>query len=337
MAFMKQKVTIQSIADFTGLSKFAVSRGLSGKSGVSPQTRELIIRAAGQLGYFKDAPTSPATRELIDIEAKRWSGTILVLFPNVRFQNTDSLYWGPIFNGISLRLNQKGINILTLTEPNNDSMFSLLNPEAIMGIITVGSISTTVLADIKRLGIPVVMVDHYEPSFYCDSLFTDNLASMREIMNAVISKGYRNLQFLGNIKDAHSFYERYVGFRSSLDDHNMEQQQIPALIGSGLENFSETFKAAVLTHGLPEVYVCANDSFAQHALDTLAEMEMNVPEHLYFTGFDNTHPQIPFLATVNVDKELLGKRAVDQILWRILNPNTSYEKTLIQAEVIIRG
>lgn len=40
--------------------------------------------------------------------------------------------------------------------------------------------------------------------------------------------------------------------------------------------------------------------------------------------------------TVNVNKELLGTRAVDQLLWRILNPGTSYEKILIQADVIIR-
>lgn len=334
---MRRKVTIQSIADFTGLSKFAVSRGLSGKSGVSPQTRDLILRAAGQLGYFKDTQAASAANELMDIEAHNWSGTILVLFPNVRYQNTESLYWGPIFNGISIRLNQKGINILTLTEPANDSMFSLLNPEAIMGIITVGSISTPVLLDIKRLGIPAVMVDHFDPSFHCDSIFTDNLSSMREIMNAVIAKGYKSYQFLGNIRDAQSFYERYLGFRSALEDHNIELKQIPSLMGPEIENFHDTFKTVVLEQGLPEVFVCANDILALFAIDTLKHMGMAIPDNLVFTGFDNTHPQIPFAVTVNVDKELLGKRAVDQMLWRILNPGTSYEKTLIQAEVIIRN
>jgi len=334
---MRRKVTIQSIADYTGLSKFAVSRGLAGKSGVSPQTREVILRAAGQLGYFKDSQAAPVSAELMDTESHSWSGTILVLFPNVRYQNTDSLYWGPIFNGISTRLNQKGINILTLTEPTDDSMFSLLNPEAIMGIITVGSISTSVLLDIKRLGIPVVMVDHYDPNFHCDSIFTDNLSSMREIMNHVITKGYKSYQFLGNIRDAQSFYERFLGFRSALEDNDIELKQIPALMGPEIETFHETFKAAIEEHGLPEVFVCANDIFASFALDTLKNIGMYIPETLVFTGFDNTHPQIPFLATVNVDKELLGKRAVDQMLWRILNATTSYEKTLIQAEIIFRN
>src|SRR5690242_10258118 len=136
---MRRKVTIQSIADFTGLSKFAVSRALSGKPGVSSQTRDMIFKAAGQLGYFKDSTTAQPQGELIDLDARKWSGTILILFPNIRYQNPDSLYWGPLFNGISTRLDQRGINVLTLTEPKDDSMFSVLNPEAIMGVITVGS------------------------------------------------------------------------------------------------------------------------------------------------------------------------------------------------------
>lgn len=334
---MRGKVTIQSIADFTGLSKFAVSRALSGKTGVSAQTREMIFKAAGQLGYFKDSMTAQTTSgELIDLDARKWSGTILVLFPNIRYQNPESLYWGPVFNGISSRLNQRGINVLTLTEPKDDSMFSLLNPEAIMGVITVGSISTPILVEIRSLGIPVMMVDHHDPSFQCDSIFTDNLSCMKEIINLLIRKGYKSYQFLGNIRDAQSFYERFLIFRATLEDHDIELKQNPSLNGPDIESFQETFMKAVTEHGLPEVFVCANDTFALFAIETLETMGIPMPDNLVFTGFDNTHPSIPFIATVNVDKELLGKRAVDQMLWRILNPGTSYEKILIQAEVIIR-
>ncbi|UQZ34927.1 LacI family transcriptional regulator [Paenibacillus sp. PK3_47] len=333
---MRRKVTIQSIADFTGLSKFAVSRALSGKPGVSTQTRDTIFKAAGQLGYFKDSVTVHTPGELIDLDARKWSGTILILFQNVRYQNPESLYWGPLFNGISSRLDQRGINVLTLTEPKGDSMFSLVNPEAIMGVITVGSISTPILAEIRSLGIPVMMVDHYDPSFQCDSIFTDNLTAMKGVMHYAIGKGYRDFQFLGNIRDAESFYERFLIFRSSLEDHGIPLHQNPLLNGPDIDNFRATFAAAVKEQGLPEIFICANDTYALFALETLEFMGMPVPEGLAFTGFDNTHPALPFLATVNVNKELLGMRAVDQMLWRILNPGTCYEKTLIQADVILR-
>ncbi len=41
--------TIQQIADYLGLSKFSVSRALSGKSGVSEATRERVRGAAEAL------------------------------------------------------------------------------------------------------------------------------------------------------------------------------------------------------------------------------------------------------------------------------------------------
>ncbi len=98
---------MQQIADAAGVSKFAVSRALTGKPGVSEHTREMIVRTAGQLGYFKAEPKrylveTPAEQEMkIDRQ-----GTILILFPNIRSQNRSSLYWGPIFDGISARLNE---------------------------------------------------------------------------------------------------------------------------------------------------------------------------------------------------------------------------------------
>jgi LacI family transcriptional regulator len=335
---MKSKVTIQEIADFTGVSKFAVSRALSGKSGVSPQTREMILKAAGQLGYFKDQPGHTASRsELQDPENRKWAGAVLVLFPNVRYQNRESLYWGPVFDGISTRLNQRGLDILTLTEPSNDHMFSLLNPQGLLGIVTVGSVSTQNLMDIKKLNIPVVMVDHMDPAFQSDTVFTDNLYGMRQMMTKLVSRGYKKYQFIGNISDAPSFYERYLGFTSVLADYKIEHRQIPELISPEIDqDLAATLSKALAGQELPEVFVCNNDITAMFAMDILKQRGIEVPGDVQFTGFDNTYDQLPILATVNIDKELLGMRAVDQLLWRITNPDSGYERILIQADVIVR-
>ncbi|AIQ45138.1 transcriptional regulator [Paenibacillus sp. FSL R7-0273] len=334
---MRRKVTIQSIADFTGLSKFAVSRALSNKPGVSTQTRDTILKAAGQLGYFKDSLPAKAPGGPVDLDMRKWSGTIVILFPNVRYQNPESLYWGPVFNGISSRLDQRGINVVTLTEPKGDSLFSLLHPEAIMGVITVGSISTPILLEIRSLGIPVMMVDHADPGFKSDSIFTDNMTVMKELMELAIGRGYTRFQFIGNIRDAESFYERFLVFRAALEDKGISLSQIPALIAPEIDQFRETFAAAVTEHGLPDIFICANDTYALFAIETMEYMGLPVPANLAFTGFDNTYPSLPLLATVNVDKGQLGMRAVDQMLWRILNPGTSFEKILIQADLIIKG
>ncbi|MEF2964808.1 LacI family DNA-binding transcriptional regulator [Paenibacillus sp. M1] len=334
---MKNKVTIQEIADFVGLSKFAVSRALSGKSGVSEQTRNKILKAAGQLGYFKEGhyPTADGL-ELREVDPQRFSGTVLVLFPNTRFQNNDSQYWGPIIEGISTRLHQKDLNTLTLTELSGEDLFSLLNPKAIRGIITVGTISTPILLDIKQMDIPVVMIDHLDPALHCDTVFVDNFYSMKELMTKLISRGFRNFQFVGNINETVSNFERWIGFCAALDEYGIEHEQIPSLVGPGVNDSEETFMQAIREHELPEVFVCANNNAAELVIEKLNSSGFDIPGDVRVTGFDNTHEPLMLLATVIVNKKMLGMRAVDQLLWRLLNRTSHYEKLLISADVVFR-
>ena len=49
----REKVSLETIAREVGLSKYAVSRSLSGKSGVSEETRERIRETAQRLGYIR--------------------------------------------------------------------------------------------------------------------------------------------------------------------------------------------------------------------------------------------------------------------------------------------
>ncbi|OMF34707.1 transcriptional regulator [Paenibacillus sp. FSL H8-0548] len=332
---MRGKVTIQQIADLAGLSKFAVSRALAGKTGVSDSTREMILKTAGQLGYFKSSRPSPLTQSP-DHSTDKITGTIVVLFPNIRYQNKDSVYWGPIFDGISARLNQREMDILTLTEPSSDHVFSLLNPNAIQGIITLGTVSTQILLDIKKLEIPVVMIDHLDPALHADTIFTDNFTCMRELMLQLVSKGYKDFQFVGRTDYAQSFFERWIAYRSVLDEYGLTCEQDPLLTETEAELLHEVIPLAV-AGSLPEVFVCANDHLASTVMHALHERGIEVPKQVAVTGFDNTDKDYsPLLTTVNVNKELLGMRAVDKMIWRIQNPQSMVEKTLIYAEVLMR-
>ena len=242
---------------------------------------------------------------------------------------------GPVFDGISTRLNQKGLDILTLTEPSNDHMFSLLNPQGILGIVTVGAVSTQNLMDIKKLNIPVVMVDHMDPAFQSDTVFTDNMHSMKQIMTKLISKGYKNISSSATSKMPRALraLDRFLVRAGRLQNR---ASAAAFLISPEIENIHETLGKALAGNELPEVFVCANDITAMFAMEALGNQGIDVPGHVQVTGFDNTYDSLPIMATVNIDKELLGMRAVDQLLWRIVNPDSNYERLLIQADVIVR-
>lgn len=337
---MREKVTIQQIADMAGVSKFAVSRALSGKSGVSNQTREMILKVAGQLGYFKHQQAAPPSDPVQEKEHFAGAGTVVVLFPNIQYQNHDSPYWGPIFDGISARLSQKGCDIITLTEPSGEKVFSLLNPKAIQGIITLGTISTQILLEIKRLDIPLLMVDYADPAHPADSVFVDNFSSMRELMLRLLSKGYKTFQFVGDYRQAPSFYERWTAFRSVLEEYGIEYKPHPALTGPDSGDRLWKILPEVLPEVHADVFVCVNDITAVEMIGGLRRHGRRVPDDCGVTGFDNTHPDDGAgigITTVNVDKEWMGKRSVDKLLWRIANRGANREKTLIAADVIMRN
>ncbi len=337
---MGKRVTMQQIADAAGVSKFAVSRALTGKSGVSEHTREMIVRTAGQLGYFKMEPKRysaepPHTKLGTKAAGDKREGTILVLFPNIRSQNRSSLYWGPVFEGISARLNEIGMDIMTLTEPSSDHMFSVLNPEAIRGVITVGTISTSVLLEIYRLRIPLVMVDHEDTAIHADAVFTDNVKCMKELVLMLGAKGYRKLQFAGQLPDAVSFRERWLGYRMGLEELGLQEQQHPDLLVQEYAKMQQVVRDMQL-EDIPEVFVCANDHTASIIIEALQGRALQLPERCTVTGFDNTRTEDPILATAHIHKEHLGARAVDQLLWRIEHPQVPYERKLIHAELIMR-
>jgi LacI family transcriptional regulator len=332
---MRGKVTIQEIADMAGVSKFAVSRSLTGKSGVSAATRERILKVAGQLGYFQNNEPKRFVGERNDHANRESPGTIVVLFPNIRYQNKESVYWGPVFEGISTRLNQKGIDILTLTEPSRDHVFSLVKPEVIQGVITVGTISTPILLDIGQMDIPVVMVDHSDPAFHCDAVSSDNYYSMKDLMTKLVSRGYRSFQFVGNISAAHSYYERWLSYRTALESFGIDAKQNPSLNGQEADELYKLIPLLDLNE-LPEVFVCMNDTTAQFLIDEFGKLGINVPDDCAVTGFDNTCSSHPIFGTVDVNKELMGARSVDQLLWRMLNRQSPSEKILIYGEPVVR-
>ncbi|MFD0962220.1 LacI family DNA-binding transcriptional regulator [Paenibacillus chungangensis] len=333
----RSKVTIQQIADAAGVSKFAASRALSGKSGVSDETREMIVKTALQLGYYNNTLRRKMPIAVEGRDAPE-EGTIIVLFPDVRYQNEESAYWGPIFEGIAAGIAERGLHMITVTEPTGEGLFHVLNPEAIIGVITIGEVSGGALLEMNRLGMPVVMVDHVDPVHRTDLISADNYGSMHDLMTQLIGKGYRTFQFVGHIAYAHSFRERWTAYEQALLGFGLQAQQDSRLIGEEAERLEQWLPAALGEMQLPDVFVCANDHLAVQLLEACQALGIRVPEQCAVTGFDDTFPQAcPALTTVRVHTEWMGRRATDKLMWRIANRSALPEKVMIYGEPLLRA
>lgn len=343
---------MQQIADHLGVSKFVVSKALSGKGGVNEMTRERVIQAASQLGYFNQKNgyvknIRPTTAAAAIPPGKQ---SVLVLMPNIRSQNKESLYWGKVLEGISDELEAQNLGMIIVSEPRTDVMMNIINPEGILGMIGVGQIATSLLLEVHRIGLPMVLVDHEDNLIPADSIFANNVDGTYRLVNHLIGLGHRELHFLGNLNFSRSFRDRWVGFRSALEENGLGVQlhDDPMLYLNSVETggFVPGLKDWLLARkkskslGLPTALVCANDSIALSTISILKELGLRVPEDITVTGFDNIEDAArfdPAITTVNVPKEQLGRRAVTKLLDRLADSNRAVEKWLVSVELLYRN
>lgn len=353
---MARKVSMQQIADMVGLSKYAVSKALAGKEGVSDKTRERIIQAATQLGYFKQQKTAKRAGE----KGKQLPGgsqeeklgpdkqTVAVLMPNVRLQNMDSGFWGVVVNGIGQALSRQGLGMLILTDQTAEHFGTVLKPERLVGVIGVGEISTSMLLELQRLGLPFILTDHEDPLVPSDAVFASNIDSMATLTGHVLAMGHRSFWFLGDPKFSRSFTDRWMGFRKALEEQDLSVDcswdRIPL---SGTDRMGNIRLLQDTMHNLaaqkqhpPTAWVCANDEVALAALEVLQDWNLAVPAQISVTGFDNIEESqravVP-LTTVHVKKAQLGERAVAALFDRIREPDRPYEKISLACDLVVRS
>ncbi|NMO96603.1 LacI family DNA-binding transcriptional regulator [Paenibacillus lemnae] len=342
---MAGKVTMQQIADHLGVSKYAVSKALSGKPGVSPDTRTKIVNTATQLGYFTNKGAAGMSRKTDLTEGSAASPeTVIVLVPKVRYQTRDSVYWGRIIDGITSELERRGTGMIIMTDQFKDSFASLINPGGVLGIIGVGFISSQLLLEIRTLGIPLVLIDHEDPLIPSDSLFMNNVECIRRVTNYLIGFGHRRLQFVGNIQFSKSFADRYHGYRSMLEEYGICSEQQEELLSLSGSNRSEMTESLEMILGgmkeLPTAFVCANDSIAICVMTVLGRLQVAVPERCSVTGFDDIEDaalSTPALSTIHVFKEALGRRAVETLMRRAEQADSPHEKIMLAGDFIIRN
>src|SRR5690606_32040882 len=124
-------------------------------------------------------------------------------------------------------------------------------------------------------------------------------------------------QFVGPIADAPSFYERWIAYRSVLEEYEIAYEQHPQLIGPEAGDGLWKVIPKVLDEIKPDVFVCVNDITAVIMIEGIRQKGLAVPADCAVTGFDNTHEPGSEsggvgLTTIDVNKELMGRRAVDK-------------------------
>ena len=332
------KVTMKDIATRLGISINAVSIALNDKSGVSDEMRLLILRTADQMGYINQK------RQYLSALSK---SNICVLMQSY-YADTGHFY-SIVLRSISEQAKDLGyFSILNYFEDDAFEIPECVLERKVSGVLVVGKISDQNLIKLKSMGIPVVLVDFTSLCDPTDCVLTHNKQGGYMMTNHIIEKGYRHIGFFGDLDYSFSFYDRFLGFKQALiknhitDDIDGYIEQYSFLKGiekNILSNDISQIIQILKTKPLPEVLFCANDSNAFLVISALSQMGLKVPDNIAVVGFDDTPlcmKSMSQITTVQVQKELMGKIAVENLI-DCIHRNTDYPVTrLLSVKIIER-
>lgn len=326
------KVTLESISSILNVSQNTVSKALRGAPGVSDELRAKIFNLATEMGYKK-------VQQAAEISVKN-----ITLLCRSSFLS-DVTFWSQVFSGISKYCSKNNIKLSVVSidgskEEKAETILSIM-PYTADGFIIAGTISDTLLKKIKSSKIPFVVVDHFSEEVDCDYINISNKLGIYKLMKHIYNNGHRNIGFISNSISAYSFTERFDAYLKYMKDFKLPVKDEYLWLEAEYiqtDYLKNKLSSSIKNKDFPTAWICVNDNTALTFIKALTEMSLSVPEDVSIVGFDNISELIyTNLTTIDVPKQSIGEKAVEQLISRVENPNKPLEDVMLSVELIERA
>ena len=302
------RVTLQAIADDLGLSKFAISRALSGKPGVSEQTRRLVARRAEELGYLGRA-------------ARTKVPTIEIVFHDWDIANSE--LWASVQRGAQLEAARRGYDTVVRWTKDHRIVAELARSAG--GFVLIGPHDQAMIEAVHATGVRAVALGGRPvPLDTIDRISTADAEAGAFVGNFLHGLGHRHMLYVHGEAGRYGRLERLRGFQDTLAGlagTTLRELAFDETIGEPA--FRDEF-VRILDEGKPPSAIfCGNDGVAVTVISQLLRRGVRVPEDISVVGFADyaSAMQIsPNLTTIRMPSHEIGATAVQLLLARLAEP-----------------
>jgi LacI family transcriptional regulator len=315
-----KKITLEKIARTVGVSKVAVYNALNDKKGVSEELRSKIKDYAKANGYINKS-------SLIEAKNKKF----LYFISQDFFLTPSEQYYSTIFYFISAECNKANSLLqIAFIEPENtiekmNKVISFYKPD---GLFVVGEIDSSIIMFTEKLNIPIVFIDYYNPLFDSNYVYVDNYHLSYTLTKYLISKGHKEIGFVGNINKTAAIADRYFGYEKALTEQNYEIIKAWHININLEKNEDIAILTAILPEELPTAFICHCDAAAQRLYTALALRGIKVSEDISIISFDNTSlcdNLLPKLTSAGPQKDYYAKKAFNIMIDCLNNKNKNFK------------
>ena len=324
-------VTLKDVAERAGVSTSAVSRTFTEGASVSAKTRAKVEKAARALGYSPNALASSLTT----------GRTKLIGLVSNNFHNPLFL---EVFDLFTRGLQDRGlrpllVNLSSETDPAQS--VRMLRQYSVDGAIIASSTLPPSFAEAYRdAGIPVVhSFGRYTTAPQVHIVGIDNVACGRMAAEALVSRGYTRVAFLGGPETATSTQDRAAGFLDALRSH-------PEIAVSVSYATAYSFDAGrvemtkLLMQDPAEAYFCGDDVLSVGALSAVMEAGLRCPDDIGIIGLNDMQMagwQLINLTTIRQPVAEIIDASIDLVVGTVEKPGRHPETRLFPCRVIERG
>ena len=329
------KLTLDEVADLSGVSRSTVSRVINRRTNVRPETREHVEKIIARTGY---AP-NPAARSLA---GSRTSTLALVVPETTEILFTDP-YFSHLIQGVADACNQHEYALSLVLLPIGDARprlpNRLLQARLFDGvIITATYIDDLLVPYLLHNQIPFVTVGQcHDPQVsYVDA---DNVGGGYAAVAHLIQLGHTRIATITGPMNNLAALQRKQGYLNALWDHKLVVDE--NLIAHG--NYTEESGYGAMERLLPfspEAVFVASDTMALGALRALRAAGLPVPSNVAVVSFDDLPPATqadPPLTTIRQPIRQNGRRAVETLLDILKNGPEPARHVIAPTQLIVRA
>lgn len=329
---MSEKITIEQIAQLSGVSIATVSRIINNKDNVKKETKDRVLAIMDELDF---KPKSNSTLSNPN------SNVILMCVPD--FQNPFN---SPVINGVQQAAYENGYDVLLLQSKNyyteEEDFKHILKDNSFAGILLLSSVSNNNILDELSLRCPVVMCSEYAENCGVSYVSIDDKNSAKTAVNYLISTGCKKIGFINCSKKFRYARHREDGFKQALYDSGLEfNQNWMANVSSINYNLALSRATHILSlPDRPNGIFTSSDVFGLAVIKAAHNLGLRVPEDVSVVGFDNIDLSIistPSLTTIEQPTYQLGYQSCELLLEKIKNPDTLDKQIILDTELIVRS
>jgi LacI family transcriptional regulator len=272
---------------------------------------------------------------------KKRSWTIGLFLQNV----LSNPFVSQLLEGMNEALRNSGYDMIYLSMMSDDPSYSFTKhclSRNVDGIVSFGlSKDLPSLNDLISSNIPTMHVDTDLLGRRSGYITSDNRNGAAIAMQHLAQLGHRKIAYITGNLNYIAGKERFEGYRQGLQVHRLPYISSYVEYGHFASELSyNAMKRLLEQDDPPTAVVCASDLMAIAAIHAALDSGVRVPEQLSVIGFDNTNVAgliRPGLTTVNQNVPAIGRKAVEQVIAMIQDPDYAPPVMIEPVDLVVRG